>query len=341
MVERVSSLDDGYVTGDLSVFPEAIDTKGTLYEAKNNAETTLKQTLTFNGDLIIVEDATSFPSQGLVRIGPGPDGNAELVYYDKRTGTTFKDLIRGFAGSIQNKWLKGAAVNSSVMAESHNAVKDAVTNTQAYLGLAANPAEGSMNARLKALEERFLAPKPLFRAYPKKGDPPFKVRFQNFSGGDVVRYLWDFGDGTTSIEKSPTHTYQLEGSFTVKLNIITSQGAQGIAVKDNYIVSSIDERTPFFYIAPEDSSSPAYSIDTATSVSGTPATFNFVDQTDGDIVQRFWVFDDGTSQAVTDPNQHSTTHVYQSPGTYAPSLLIIFADERLKRVFLNDDLVVL
>ncbi len=37
-------------------------------------------------------------------------------------------------------------------------------------------------------------------------------------------YLWDFGDGSTSTETSPTHTYAADGEYTIKLTA-TSSGA--------------------------------------------------------------------------------------------------------------------
>jgi len=36
--------------------------------------------------------------------------------------------------------------------------------------------------------------------------------------GDVV-YFWDFGDGTTSVNTNPTHTYGKEGRYKVKLTM--------------------------------------------------------------------------------------------------------------------------
>ncbi len=49
MADRVSTLDRGYRTGDLSLFPLAIDTKDSLYQVRNGAETFLTQSVTYNG----------------------------------------------------------------------------------------------------------------------------------------------------------------------------------------------------------------------------------------------------------------------------------------------------
>ena len=349
MPERISTLDEGYTTGDLSLFPDVIDDKDSLYEVKNNAETTLKSGLGYNGKLILVRDTSAFPDKGIIRIGAGAgeSGAAELVYYGKKTNLNFSELVRGFAGSRQNKWSAGANVTNAVVATPHNACKDALLNIETKVGLLNNPAVGSLHALVKSLEVQHLAPKPLFRGFPRKGPPTLTVRFQNFSGGDVIRFLWDFGDGSQSIEKNPTHTFQSEGLYSIKLNVITSTGAQGISTKSNYINVSEEERIPFFYVVQSDPTKPPYSVETAAAKVSSgedplaeAAEWDLVDQTDGDIIQRFWVFDDGESVSINNPSFHSTTHVYSKPGAYEPSLLVIFASEQLKRVFLQDAVVV-
>ena len=46
------------------------------------------------------------------------------------------------------------------------------------------------------------------------------------AGANDVTYLWDFGDGTTSTEAAPTHTYNGGGYYTVALTVTrTSDGA--------------------------------------------------------------------------------------------------------------------
>ena len=341
MADRISSLDAGYRTGDLSLFPLALDDKEVLFEATNNSAITLKQALTYNGKIIVVEDTSSFPDKGELRVGPMPGeaGEYELIYYNKKTSNTFQELRRGYAGSSINYWpARTSWVTNSVVAEHHNAIKDAILNIEVDLGLKENPEPESLNGILKKQEIRFLAPKPLFRAYPIKGPPQLKVRFQNFTTGHIARFLWDFGDGGTSLEKSPIHTYVAEGTYTVKLNVVTTTGAQGIATKVGYITVSQEESPPFFYV---DSIDNPYSVQTATEQSVDPKEFVFVDQTDGDIVQRNWIFGDGETYTEEDPDIHTINHIYSLPGSYVVTELIQFSNGRLKKCQLPEPLVVL
>jgi hypothetical protein len=331
MIDRVSSLDKGYTSGALSLFPDVLDDKDSLYEVKNNAETKLKSGLPYNGKKIIVENTTAFPDKGILRVGAqaGKPGEAELIYYDSKTEIAFKDLIRGFAASRQNQWPTGSWVTNAVTAEPHNAVKDALLNIEKKIGLREFPADGSLHRRLKDLELKFLSPKVVFRAFPKKVKPGSPVRFQSFSEGDIIRYLWDFGDGGQSVDKNPSYTYLNEGTYSVKLHLITSMGAQGVATKTDYIKVSQDEKQAFFYVKKI-----------------APLTYRFVDQTDGDIKQRFWVFGaegsvNGRGDIVqnyveANPSRHEVVFKYNKPGICEPSLLVGFASDRLKRTFLSE-----
>lgn len=327
MADKISSLDIGYTTGKLSIFPEAIDTRNTLYEAKNNSMAKLAQGLGYIGKFIVLDDASSFPDNGLIRI------DNELIFYGTKTGNILRDLKRGFATSQQAPHKMGVTVTAAVMAEHHNAIKDAVINIENNLGKKEFPATSSLNGILTSLENNHLAPKPKFRAFPFFGAPPLKVRFQNFSGGPPIRFLWDFGDGTTSAETSPIHTYQREGLYTVKLSMITTLGAQGFISKQEYIRVDVNEELPLFYAEKLTGTSKKTAGSNATS-------FKLVDQTDGDISGRYWIWDDGTNESVEDPDIHTATHTYDLPGSYEPTLLVVFTDGRLKRLSLEDLLIV-
>ena len=148
--------------------------------------------------------------------------------------------------------------------------------------------------------------------------------------------MWDFGDGSSSTDEAPTHTYTAEGNYTVKLNMMTSLGEQANCVKNNYLTVDKEETDAFFYsnvIA-------GVSQETATLNSTTPTEFEFIDQTDGNITERHWVFYDDITESVFDSNSHTIKHTYASPGTYDVNLVIIFSSGKLKRIFLDDLIIV-
>lgn len=319
-VDRVASTDRGYVSGDLSIYPVAKDDLTQLYVVSNNAQTVTTQSVSYNSSYFVVADTSSFPDQGLFQVG------TEQVYYSKKTANMFSGLKRGFAGSRQNAWPIGTPVYGAVFAEPHNALKDAALNIERNLGTAVNPDPLSLNGLLDALETRFLAPRPVFRADPRFGTSPLTVTFQNFSEGPALRYLWEFGDGATSQEFAPTHTYMADGSYSVQLSMITVLGAQGVLSKTDYINVGAQFASTFFYVTP---------------TAGTTSTvFEFVDQTDGEITSRYWVWDDGSTTSVTDPNVHAATHQYTSAGTYSPSLMVVFSDDSKKIIQSNGPIVV-
>ncbi len=69
-----------------------------------------------------------------------------------------------------------------------------------------------------ALVETNVLIESLFNAEPTSGFVPFDVSF-TFTGYGGTTYLWDFGDGSTSTDLNPTHTYTDMGVYTVTLVI--------------------------------------------------------------------------------------------------------------------------
>ncbi len=58
-----------------------------------------------------------------------------------------------------------------------------------------------------------------FSMDPTSGNAPLNVTFYNSSTGSPDSYEWDFGDGTTSTDASPTHTFSTAGDYTVTLTV--------------------------------------------------------------------------------------------------------------------------
>ncbi|MCK5066653.1 MAG: PKD domain-containing protein [Bacteroidales bacterium] len=60
-------------------------------------------------------------------------------------------------------------------------------------------------------------PKALFTAYPTEATT-LKQLFKFINNSiDAVSYLWDFGDGNTSTDENPSHTYEKGGVYTITL----------------------------------------------------------------------------------------------------------------------------
>ena len=75
-----------------------------------------------------------------------------------------------------------------------------------------------------------------FTAKPRSGDGPLVVQFTDTTTGHVSSRLWDLGDGTTSTEQNPTHTYRYKNiaDYTVSLSV-TGMGGSDTEIKTNYI----------------------------------------------------------------------------------------------------------
>jgi PKD repeat protein len=65
-----------------------------------------------------------------------------------------------------------------------------------------------------------------FTATPTSGVAPLAVQFTDMStGGTPTSWQWSFGDGATSTQPSPLHTYTAGGSFDVSLTVSNGAGS--------------------------------------------------------------------------------------------------------------------
>jgi PKD repeat protein len=53
-----------------------------------------------------------------------------------------------------------------------------------------------------------------FSASPTSGYAPQTIKFTDKSTGSLTSWKWDFGDGTYSTQKNPSHTYSKAGKYT-------------------------------------------------------------------------------------------------------------------------------
>ncbi len=127
------------------------------------------------------------------------------------------------------------------------------------------------------------------------GQVPLTVRYSNQSTGSINTHAWNFGDGTTSSEVSPTHIYGSPGLYTVTLTVTGPGGSSNVS-------RQISVNSPS---AP----SAGFTQDFAGGVA--PLTVQFVDQSSGSITSYQWNFSDGGLSSERNPRR-----TFTAPGTY-------------------------
>lgn len=77
-----------------------------------------------------------------------------------------------------------------------------------------------------------------FVAEPRSGMAPLDVQLTDLSTSefDIVSWAWDLGDGTTSAEQNPAHTYTEAGTYTVSLTVTDELGLSDTETKSTYII---------------------------------------------------------------------------------------------------------
>jgi PKD repeat protein len=146
-----------------------------------------------------------------------------------------------------------------------------------------------------------------FVAEPLDGLKPLNVQFTDRStGSTMTSWLWNFGDGTTSTQQNPMHTYTSAGDYTVQLKAKNPYG-ENTRVKTGYI--HVEEKLTAGF--------------KATPLSGfAPLMVTFTDQTTGVPTSWHWDFGDGTTSTERNP-----VHTYASAGTYSVNLTVTNAYE--------------
>lgn len=76
-----------------------------------------------------------------------------------------------------------------------------------------------------------------FTATPTSGTAPLSVSFTDLSTGSPTIWSWNFGDGGTSTQQNPAHTYASAGSYTVALTVANSTGSDTRTVVDYITVT--------------------------------------------------------------------------------------------------------
>lgn len=146
-----------------------------------------------------------------------------------------------------------------------------------------------------------------FSATPTAGEVPLDVQFTDLSEpvGKITSWLWDIGDGSSSTDQNPTHTYSNAGIFSISLIVSNSTGAD-TETKTNLVNVALPP-------------APVANFAAAPTIGVAPLTVTFQDLSEprNKIDSWLWDFGDGGSSTEQNP-----THIYSSRGRFTVTLTI-------------------
>ena len=128
--------------------------------------------------------------------------------------------------------------------------------------------------------------------------------------GTIVSWRWDFGDGGTSTERNPSHSYQTAGRYQVRLTVTDNDGASAGKTHE------ADPSSPPPPPPPPANKPPEADFDIHCKHLNCRFTDTSKDD-DGTIVGWQWNFGDGATS-----NERNPEHTYADPGHYDVSLTV-------------------
>lgn len=220
-------------------FPDSIDSDDTLFLVHDSLRVKLSAdynpgdtTISIYGDYEVI---SRFPSTGFITLTEqcsDAEVRALSFYYGGRTEVSFDSLeiLPGFQDVAKPKDITN--VTQNVMAQHHNAIKDAIIAIEKTAGkkgdIASQPLIGTMEERTNYVRKIALIPKAWFTVDKKIGLTPLTVEFKDLSfrlGTDgtsgAISYIWDFGDNTGP-------------------SIVTISATDGPITQDNVIVQDMN-----------------------------------------------------------------------------------------------------
>jgi gliding motility-associated-like protein len=136
-------------------------------------------------------------------------------------------------------------------------------------------------------------------------DTTFFTDATNGNSRPVVKWRWDFGDGTTDSVKNPKKVFTTPGNYNVKLFSITDVGCI------NEVTKPVDITTK-----PQVSFTHSVNTCAGNQVTFTDATTN----TSGTLVKWIWNFGEGAT--ITNSTGANVTHTYNNTGRFTASLQV-------------------
>jgi gliding motility-associated-like protein len=204
-------------------------------------------------------------------------------------------------GGKSYRWDFGDGTTSTDQNPSHTYTTEGTFTVTSVVTNAAGCTDSLVKKSLVIIK----APVVTITGLPQGACPPLTRTFtaQVTSVDSIATYLWNFGDGNTSVQIAPSHTYSVTGKYTITLNYTTTGGCSGtVTVTDGISIGTLPKAnfsaTPLNVCASQ--------------------PINFTDLSTGTPNSWIWLFGDGTNSS-----QQNPVHQYNDTGSFTVKLIAL------------------
>jgi PKD repeat protein len=140
-------------------------------------------------------------------------------------------------------------------------------------------------------------------ASPREGDTVQFDGSMSTDDGQIVSFVWSFGDGGTGSGIRTTHRYQVAGTYNVVLTATDDRGAKSVTAPTPVAVTSSTDPVAAFTVSPAEPAvgQPVFLNASASKAAAGRSITSFV-----------WDFGDGSSPGTG----MTTSHPFTAPGSY-------------------------
>lgn len=175
------------------------------------------------------------PAPGLFGITPGEGQNTGKVTITNLSGANFDTLNTPFVRLNRTGHPDISANDVTALSSSQiTCTFDLAEQASGFWDVVIENPDGKTGILEQGFRITEGPPTASFVGSPISGKTPHKVSFTDTSTGFPASWRWTFGDGGTSEERSPSHSYTVAGTYTVALTV-QNEGGTDTLTRIGYI----------------------------------------------------------------------------------------------------------
>jgi len=249
-------------------------------------------------------------------------GNYSGLWWDEVAGSYGFDYWRSHYNQGKGSQFNDPILTSNYHLQAYSPAIDSGINVGLNSDFEGNRVPQGYSPDIGAFESAYAytPPNASANASPSTGYSPLDVNFTASTSGGTspYTYSWDFGDGSTSSDQNPSHTYSAANDYSAILTVTDNNDNQDTATITINVSEQSEPLQASASAAPSSGTAPLSVIFTGSASGGTsPYTYS-------------WDFGDGSTSS-----EQSPSHTYSAANDYSAILTVTDNNDNQDTASLN------